>query len=41
MVILVGCGITTNANKAVVIAELLSPPEGLAHLNDDTGEGMI
>ena len=35
------CGITTNANKNTIIAEILSPPEGLTHLNDETDEGMM
>ena len=35
------CGITTNANKNTIVAELLSPPEGLGHLSDETEEGMI
>ena len=34
-------GITTNANKNTIVAELLSPPEGLGHLNNETKEGMI
>ena len=35
------CGITTNANKNTIVAELLSSPEGLGHLSDETEEGMI
>ena len=35
------CGITTNANKNTIVAELLCSTEGLGHLNDDTKEGMI
>ena len=35
------CGITTNANKNKIVAELLIPPEGLAYLNNETEEGMI
>ena len=35
------CGITTNANKNTIVAELLSSPEGLGNLNDETKEGMI
>ena len=35
------CGITTNANKNTIVAELLSSPGGFGHLNDKTKEGMI
>ena len=35
------CGITTNSNKNIIVSELLSPPEGLAHLGNETEEGMI
>ena len=35
------CGITTNANKNTIIAEILSPPSGLTHLDDETDEGMM
>ena len=34
------CGITTNANKNTIVAEILSPLEGLTHLDDETDEGM-
>ena len=40
-IILGWCGITTNANKNTIVAELLSPPEVLGHLNDETEEGMV
>ena len=35
------CGITTNANKNTIIAEILSPTEGLTHLDDEKDEGMM
>ena len=34
-------GITNNANKNTIVTELISPPEGIAGLKDETEEGMI
>jgi hypothetical protein len=40
-VILTWCGISTVNQRARIIAEMISAPEGLKHFNDETTEGMV